>query len=122
MKEISIDGVRYKLTQIGENVVKNLNAVTFPAVEFHVNAKKMTWQEAMDYAEKLGDGWRLPTKEELQAYAPQLRELNCKGWFWSASTVSDNTNFAWYVNLANGTTYGFYGTKNDAYSVVCVRP
>lgn len=120
MKEISIDGVRYKLTQIGENVVKNLNAVTFPAVEFHVNAKEMTWQEAMDYAEKLGDGWRLPTKEELQAYAPQLRELGCKNWFWSASTVSYDTYYAWYVNLALGYTYNL--NKNIANSVVCVRP
>lgn len=45
MNEITIDGERYKLTQIGEDVAKKLEAVTFPAVEFCVAGNKMTWVE-----------------------------------------------------------------------------
>jgi hypothetical protein len=41
-------------------------------------------------------------------------------YFWSGSTVSNLTNYAWYVYLAYGyTNYDFKGTTT---SVICVRP
>jgi hypothetical protein len=35
-------------------------------------ANYMTWQEAIDACENLGNGWRLPTIEELQGMYEQL--------------------------------------------------
>lgn len=120
MNEITIDGERYKLTQIGEDVAKKLEAVTFPAVEFCVAGNKMPWVEAMDYAASLSDGWRLPTKEELQVYATQFRKAGYYAWVWSSSTSSTDFNDAWNVNIENGNTYENY--KDNAMSVVFVRP
>ena len=121
--KIVIDGIVYKLTPelVTENLhVNELDEVHFPEMDYQFADKEMTWQEAVDYAKSLGDGWRLPTKQELQAYAPQLSKTVNEGAFWSASSVSYDTYSAWFVDLAYGGT--FFNNKYATYQVVCVRP
>ena len=84
--------------------------------KIHVADKEMTWQEAMDYAESIG--MRLPTKFELQAIAESTNEFNHMGYTWSASTLSNLTSDAWFVNLYYGYTY--YNFKTRSLSVLCV--
>jgi len=86
MKKIVIDGIEYELKQAGVTPEKIfVEEVKFPKMEIHLAPKKMPWEKAMDYAKNLGDGWRLPTKEELQAYAPQLKKMGVEGTLWSGS-------------------------------------
>ena len=85
-------------------------------LEIHVADKKMTWQEAMDYAESIG--MRLLTKFELQVIAESTDEFNHMGYTWSASTLSNFTSFAWNVNLTNGDTTN--NDKTSSRSVLCV--
>ena len=64
---------------------------------------KMTWHEAMEYAESLGDGWRLPTRVELlQLY--QLRDyiggFASDDTYWSSSQASITS--AWRQSFSNG--------------------
>lgn len=73
--------------------------------------------------------WRLPTHKELHS----LIEQACRDpaintvWFpatrasfyWSASTFSDDANFAWGVDFSDGR--GSYDAKDGAYSVRLVR-
>ena len=73
--------------------------------------------------------WRLPTQKELmESYAHGVRsaasaywmtEANMASPFWSGSSVSANTNLAWYVYLAGGDAA--YDGKTNTYQVVCVR-
>lgn len=121
--KIVIDGIVYKLTPelVTENLqVNKLDEVHFPEMDYQFADKEMTWQEAVDYAKNLGSGWRLPTKQELQAYAPQLSRSGKEGVFWTGSSVSNNTDYAWTVDLADGST----GDDDKDYTnqVVCVRP
>lgn len=121
--KIVIDGIVYKLIPelVTENLhINELDEVHFPEMDYQFADKEMTWQEAADYAKSLGDGWRLPTKEELQAYAPQLSKAGKLGYFWSGSTVPDLTAGALIVYLAYGTTYS--NSKSNSAGVVCVRP
>lgn len=121
--KIVIDGIVYKLIPelVTENLhINELDEVHFPEMDYQFADKEMTWHDAVKYAESLGYGWRLPTKEELQAYAPQLRKTGKKSAFWSASSVSANTSGAWFVYLANGDTYS--DNKYNTNQVVCVRP
>ena len=121
MKTIVIDGIEYELKQVGSTPEKTfLEEVKFPKMQIHIAPEKMPWEKAMDYAADLGDGWDLPTKEELQAFAPQLKKMGMEGPLWSGSTVSGNTGNAWIVYLGGGYTYDF--TKGNSYGVVCVRP
>jgi len=83
--------------------------------------KKMNWQDAMDWAKK--QGGRLPTKFELQALAEseEIPEDKKADWYWSASSVSYLTDFAWGVNLY----YGITGTNGKYYAgnygALCLR-
>jgi hypothetical protein len=121
MKIIVIDGIEYELKQVAATPEKTfLEEVKFPKMQIHIAPEKMPWEKAMDYAADLGDGWRLPTKEELQAFAPQLNKMGVEDALWSGSTVSNFSNNAWLMDLGNG--YTGNGGKYDSYGVVCVRP
>jgi len=77
----------------------------------------------------LGDGnWKLPHQKELmQAYidgswcnSPNVCALPHAGYYyWSATTHSTTTHYAWYVNLGNG--YTDDGTKTGTNDSRCVR-
>jgi hypothetical protein len=78
---------------------------------------EMNWKDANEACANLGNGWRLPTKEELLV---MRKELHLKGrgnfcgdcLYWSSTKYSDYS--AWFVNFANGYTDGslksFYGS------------
>ena len=89
-----------------------------------------TWDNAIAQCENSVDGsrsdWRLPTQKEwMQASIDGIwsqkigMSLNFNN-YWSASTVSDITGNAWFVDPSNGGT----GNMNKAttYRVVCVAP
>jgi hypothetical protein len=92
-----------------------------------------TWPQALNDCDTLThdslSDWRLPTQKELMdAYSHGIRSAGTTNWltsaemnnyFWSASSVSYATNFAWYVNLSNGTSYNINKTSTNY--VVCVR-
>ena len=74
--------------------------------------------------------WRLPTINELQSTLDYSRfELALPEGhplsgvqstdYWSASTYTANTNFAWYMSPYNG--FVFYGVKTDTHHVWPVR-
>jgi hypothetical protein len=71
--------------------------------------EKMTWEEAKKACESLGDGWRLPTKEELNIL--YLNNTNLNG-------IKDNSSY-WSStedgNLAHLVTF-MYGPKGNAVS------
>jgi len=84
--------------------------------------KPMNWDDAMSACEGLGNGWRLPTKEELNEMYKQLHRKG-KGyfqntWYWSSSQV--NSGNAWGVDLRNGGVNFHFGMSN-VYQVCAVR-
>ena len=79
----------------------------------------MTWEEAMEYAKSLGDGWRLPTIEELEeAYNNKIVEFQSYS-YWSSSKYAKNTNFGWYVSFYYGLVNSYF--KTYTHYVRCVR-
>ena len=91
-----------------------------------------TWTQALKYCEKLTyagySDWRLPNKNELSSlinyeksgapysYFPDMpSEL-----FWSSSTFSDFTDYAWFVDFSSGGVDGYGKTYGNGY-VRCVR-
>ena len=74
--------------------------------------------------ESFGDGgWRLPSQKELmQAYIDgSWGNLSLAGYgYWSATTKSTYTDYAWYTDLTNGYTYNRTKTTTTV-SVRCVR-
>jgi hypothetical protein len=77
---------------------------------------EMTWQEAKDACNRLGAGWRLPTKDELEQMYLQLHK-NGKGnfklnYYWSST--EDDYYFAWYFYFYNGVA-NFKNKYNTSY-------
>jgi hypothetical protein len=62
-----------------------------------------TWKEAKTACENLGDGWRLPTKDELYWIYNKKYEIggfNVNNFYWSST--EGGYNFAWGVGFGNG--------------------
>jgi len=87
---------------------------------------RMTWQEAIAYAESIGDGWRLPTVQELISQLDFTKSSPATSkpgwglhWYWSSTTYAGDPDGAWSVNFdfggVGGNDKGF-----DGY-VRCVR-
>lgn len=67
-------------------------------------------------------GWRLPTQKELMmSYinGSWAQLTNAANYFWSSTTVSTNTQNAWYINQNYG--YTANTTKTTSNAVRCVR-
>ncbi|MBM3919119.1 MAG: DUF1566 domain-containing protein, partial [Sphingomonadales bacterium] len=76
---------------------------------------RMNWDDAMRACQNLGNGWRLPNKEELKAMYEQLHKQgkgNFKNeWYWSSS--QGGSGYAWNVNFSSGNVYfNFYGVNS----------
>jgi len=82
---------------------------------------QMRWDVATDLAEKLGEGWRLPTKEEFinilypnKAKIPNIKEDET---YWSS--IENDFYEAWFLFFGGGGTD--YGDKNNENYVRLVR-
>ena len=88
------------------------------------------WENAISYCAGLNyggysSGWRLPSQKELmQAYVDGIWTNKTKlslqiNYYWSSSTLSDNTSFAWIVLPNYGLTTN--SAKTTTTYVLCVR-
>jgi hypothetical protein len=91
---------------------------------------KAAWEEAKSRCAALTvngvNGWRLPTKTELNLMYFYLKKNGLggfsDGYYWSSSE-SDSTN-AWGQRFSDGYQYNglnYFYTKTDTYSVRAVR-
>ncbi|OUD14669.1 hypothetical protein TPSD3_08605 [Thioflexithrix psekupsensis] len=94
------------------------------------NASRFTWQQALQYAKQVGEGWRLPNIKELAS----IVELKCddpainlsafpntrSSGVWSSSPVASGTYNAWDVNFGNGGA-NYYNRYYDNNHVRLVR-
>ncbi len=61
--------------------------------------KEMNWKDAMEYAESLGDGARLPTRTESALVYANLRDrFENKGWHWTSTQYSSHDAFGQYFD------------------------
>jgi len=112
---------RYEVN--GETVLDTATGLEWQA---KTSDHRMTWYEANEYVEGLGEGWRLPTVEELSTLVdydrigPATTFPGHEGSaFWSSSVVADFTSDAWYVLFDDGCVNGV--NKNIDARVRCVR-
>jgi hypothetical protein len=81
---------------------------------------EMNWDDAMKACADLGNGWRLPTKEELNILYQNKDKIGGFGekrvWYWS-STESDATS-AYSFSFSSGDAYGSNKTGTDVVRAV----
>ena len=80
----------------------------------------MNWRGAQKACAKLGKGWRLPTKDELNVMYKNKDNIN-RGFdislYWSSTEYG--SSLAWSQNFANGGQY--HSNKNATVYVRAVR-
>jgi hypothetical protein len=89
--------------------VYSQNTVKFPQIGIEVmtdDLGKMNWYEAKEVCDKLGDGWRLPTKDEFIILYSNRKSIGGfkDGAYWSS------------MNYDNYSMYTFLFDKGNAYS------
>ncbi len=104
---------------------KSIRTVKIGNLEWQAEVpdRKFTWEQAKEYAASLGEGWRLPTVQELISLWDYDKDCcpafpdTPKTWFWSSSPYGDS--YAWYVYFDDG---GVGSNLRDGEgSVRCVR-
>jgi hypothetical protein len=85
---------------------------------------QMSWSDAQQYGKSLGNGWRLPTKEEfelLKTNQPTLEKslssLNVGG-YWVSTEF--NESLAWQSTFEFGYLEEFY-SKNTLANVIFIK-
>jgi hypothetical protein len=80
---------------------------------------KMNWDDAKNACEKLGDGWRLPTINELKKlYESEIIMKSMdNGYYWSSNEEGKDNAFLFFKT--NGDQYSY--TKSLNYHVRAVR-
>ena len=88
---------------------------------------KRNWKDSIIYATTLGNGWRLPTIEELisiidfTTHSPACKIESCRSsFFWSSSPHAGGSYYAWIVYFYYGSVDSYF--KGNRYYVRCVRP
>jgi hypothetical protein len=78
----------------------------------------MNWKDAKKACETLGNGWRLPTIDELNILYKNKDKIGCSALlsYWSSMELD---NFAWAQFFGNGFEHDYI--KNDPYYVRAVR-
>ena len=97
------------------------------------SAKLMRLDEAKQYAQKLGGGWRIPAIEELYSIVeqrcgnpainsdvfPNVRDLGEGAPYWSITRIKEMPPLVYYVDFVSGEADGH--TKGFAMAVRLVR-
>ena len=75
------------------------------------------WNDAKQWCQNHGDGWRLPTKDELLAIYNNKLDVNCwlkeynsgtlKDYYYWSSIEYDSVR-AWRVDISDGYTFDYY--------------
>ena len=63
---------------------------------------KMNWYKAVKACAALGDGWRLPTSDELNVLHENKEEIGGFEPWWYWSSTEDDINNAWAQFFSNG--------------------
>ena len=61
---------------------------------------KLDWKAATAWAEALGDGARMPTRDESALLYAHLRDQFLEGWHWTSTQYSESN--AWVQYVGNG--------------------
>jgi hypothetical protein len=84
--------------------------------------EKMNWRDAKKACKELGDGWRMPTIDELYELYQNKRQIGGFGTYYYWSSTPDYTlgnNAAWWQSFGGVGTGG--GDKGDELYVRAVR-
>ncbi len=75
-------------------------------------AESYSWYDANDKIKTIGQGWRLPTKSELECLYKNKDKIGGfkRDWYWSSERVGDWN--VWVKSFSNGKQFGYSGSNS----------
>ena len=116
-KEIIIDGETYVLKEKDKSS-NPIMEIPYQKLEWgNTCNKELNWEDAKKWCEEQGEGWRLPTRQELsEAYEQKISGFSTNLYWSSTEYYSSN---AWSQYFFNGYQYSF--NKDYGNYVRCIR-
>lgn len=126
METITKNGRKYKLVLVDE-YAKPYRLTITKNFDFEVYSQDlpetMTYLNAVKVAKKIGDGWRIPTKEELlllYEYRNEIggfcTEYKCGSgfpqWYWSCTERREDPAFVWNADFSDGNVDWYHKDSN----------
>jgi hypothetical protein len=70
-----------------------------------------SWYDAKKKCESLGEGWRMPTKKELDCLYKNKEKIGGfkRDWYWSSEKVGEWN--VWVQSFSNGKQFGYSGSN-----------
>jgi hypothetical protein len=84
--------------------------------------KKLNWLEANQACQALGNGWRLPSKQEVETFMySNKHRINdfIDKYYWSSE--EGNSELGWIFRCTDANEFDGYNPKNNKYFVRAVR-
>lgn len=77
-----------------------------------------SWYDAKAKCESLGEGWRMPTKPELECLYKNKEKISGfnRDYYWSSERVGDWN--VWVQSFSNGRQFGYSGSNSAKLRVV----
>ena len=123
MKNIVIDGVEYtpviKKDEVIANPIVLHKSLILDFEVYPTDLGEMSWNEAKEACANLGNGWRLPTKDELNLIYENKNVVGGFANYYYWSSTEAGFKYAWNQSFLNGLQ--FNGNKDFAYFVRAVR-
>ena len=125
MKNIIIDGVEYTpVIKKDEVIAKPIVLHKSLILDFEVyptDLGEMTWDKAKKACANLGDGWRLPTKDELNLIYENKNVVGgfANDYYWSSTEYDEWRVYAQY--FMNGGYLKVISKDNYIYHLRAVR-
>ena len=90
--QLNLDGVK-------PIVVERKSELSFEIADKSTE-QELTWHEAVEYVKSLGEGWRLPTIEELHEIYNSENDFD-EGNYWSGTEYGTGT-YVWFQCMGDG--------------------
>ena len=110
MQKITIDGVEYSLTPIKKTEPIIAPIIIEQHLKFEVYPEDLgehTWKDAKKVCKELGNGWRLPTREELHLMWLNRDTIGgfAAAYYWSSSKYNFYTVWSQSFSVGNQNVY-----------------
>ena len=101
------------IDHMGKRFVVKITMELKSATDFKLNLREFSYEEAVQWVNRLGGGWRMPTKAEGEAMADQHSAVNatldffgCEispaQMYWTCTKSTDDSSYAWCFDLYHG--------------------
>ena len=112
MKKLLYLGIVLMFASCGPEIEEGVATIKIGDLEVMTeDLGEMNWDDAMKACADLGDGWRLPTKDELNLLYENKEKIggftNDAG-YWSSTETG--LSFAWLQDFIDGKPWSFFKT------------